>query len=238
MRRHRSAFLVLSLAVLACTSTTITQRQSNLRPGEKLLRPDHIIVHDFSATPEDVPADSSISGDVTAQLIPPSEKELEAGRQLGESVAKHLVEEIDEMGLPAVRAADQPTPDAGDIVLHGYFVTIEEGSAVKRVSIGFGAGGAGLTTMVEAFQMTHGGRLRRLGSGEVTDGGAGKTPGLFIPIAVTLATANPIGLAVGGAVKAAGELSGRDTIEGAGRRTAELIAEELKVKFQEQGWIE
>lgn len=237
MRRHCSV-LALALAVLACTSTNVTQRQSNLRPGEKLLRPDHIIVHDFSATPEDVPADSSISGDVTAQVIPPSEKELEAGRQLGESVARHLVEEIDEMGLPAVRAADQPTPDPGDIVLHGYFVTIDKGSAIERVSIGFGAGGAELTTMVEAFQMTHGGRLRRLGSGEVTDGGAGKTPGMIVPIAVTLATANPIGLVVGGAVKAAGELSGRDTIEGSGKRTAELIAKELKVKFQEQGWIE
>jgi hypothetical protein len=225
------------LAALACTSTAVTQRQSNLRPGEKLLRPAHIIVHDFSATPQDVPPDSSIAANVSAQP-PPSEKELEVGRELGESVAKHLVEAIDEMGLPAVRAAVTPAPVAGDIVLRGYFVTIDEGSAVGRVVVGFGAGSTDLTTMVEAFQMTHGGRLRRLGSGEVTDAGAGKTPGLFVPIAVTLATANPIGLVVGGAVKATGQLTGRDTLEGSGKRTAELIAEELKVKFQEQGWIE
>ena len=237
MRRRCSAFLALSLLSLACTSTTIAQRQSNLRPGETLLRPDRIIIYDFSATPQDVPPDSSIAANVSAQP-PPSAEELEAGRELGQSVATHLVEAIDEMGLPAVRAAVTPEPVAGDIVLRGYFVTVDKGSAVGRVVVGFGAGSTDLTTMVEAFQMTHGGRLRRLGSGEVADTGAGKTPGLFVPLAVTLATANPIGLVVGGAVKATGALTGRDTIEGAGKRTAELIAEELKVKFQEQGWIE
>jgi len=61
---------------------------------------------------------------------------------------------------------------------------------------------------------------------------------MIIPLAVTVVTANPIGLAVGGAVKAEGELSGRTTIEGSGKRTAELIAKELKIHFQQQGWIE
>jgi hypothetical protein len=68
--------------------------------------------------------------------------------------------------------------------------------------------------------------------------GASKGPGLIVPLAVTIATANPIGLVVGGAVKAAGEVSGSSTIEGSGKRTAELIAKELKLKFQQQGWIE
>jgi hypothetical protein len=78
--------------------------------------------------------------------------------------------------------------------------------------------------------------LRKLGSGEI-DSGGGKTPGLLLPIAVTVATANPVGILVGGAVKASGELSGRNTIEGAADRTATQIASELQTAFKKQGWI-
>jgi hypothetical protein len=60
---------------------------------------------------------------------------------------------------------------------------------------------------------------------------------LIVPLVVTAATANPIGLIVSGAVKAEGEVSGRDTIEGAAQRTAKQIADHLRGRFEEQGWI-
>jgi hypothetical protein len=237
MHTRSLALALVALAVaVACTSTKVTQRQTEMQPGERLARPDHIIVNDFSASPQDVAPDSAIAAQIASQP-PPTQKELELGRQLGASVAKNLVAEIQKMGLPAVRAAEQPTPDIGDIVIRGYFVTVDKGSTIERVAIGFGAGDASLTTVVEGYLATETG-LQRLGEGEIKDGGAGKGPGMVVPLAVTLATANPIGLAVGGAVKAAGELSGHDTIEGSGKRTAELIAKELKIRFQQQGWIE
>ena len=48
------------------------------------------------------------------------------------------------MGLPAVAAAGQPAPQVDDIVLRGYFVSVDEGSAGKRVLVGFGSGAAEL----------------------------------------------------------------------------------------------
>jgi len=227
--------LVIFVALAGCASTKVTQRQSEMQPGEMLARPHHIVVHDFTATPDEVPSDSAIAAQVAAQKTPPTEKELEVGRKLGAEVAKDLVEEIQKMGLPAVRAAAQPPPDVGDIVIRGYFVTVDTGSAVERIALGFGAGAASLSTVVEGYLMTSHG-LTRLGEGEVHAGDS-KGPGLVVPIAVTVVTANPIGLVVGGAVKAAGEISGSSTIEGSGKRTAELIAKELKIKFQQQGWI-
>ena len=236
MRIARATAILVALVALAgCASTKVTERQTEMQPGERLARPHHIVVNDFTATPDEVPSDSAIAAQVAAQP-PPSAKEIEVGRKLGAEVAKDLVEEIQKMGLPAVRAAAQPTPDVGDIVIRGYFVTVDTGSAVERIALGFGAGAASLSTVVEGYLMTAQG-LQRLGEGEVAAGDS-KGPGLVVPIAVTIATANPIGLAVGGAVKAAGELSGADTIEGSGRRTAELIGKELKIKFQQQGWIE
>jgi fructose-bisphosphate aldolase, class I len=51
------------------------------------------------------------------------------------------------------------------------------------------------------------------------------------------ATANPIGLVVGGAVKATGEVSGSETIEGAAERTAKEAAAQQHTAAEEQGWI-
>jgi hypothetical protein len=59
-----------------------------------------------------------------------------------------------------------------------------------------------------------------------------------LPAAVAIASGNPIGLIVSSAVKMQGQLSGRTTIEGRGKQTAKEIAEALKPRFQQQGWIQ
>ena len=56
----------------------------------------------------------------------------------------------------------------------------------------------------------------------------GKGPGMLLPAIVTAAKANPVGLLVNGAVKIRNERKGgADTIQGAAKRTAKKIAEEL-----------
>ncbi|WP_022947380.1 DUF4410 domain-containing protein [Methylohalobius crimeensis] len=217
-----------------CASTKVTARHPYM--GPKLVRPDRIIVHDFAATPADIPPWSVAARQYAHPGTPQTAEEIAVGRQLGAQVAEELVAKIQDMGLPAVRAAGQPQPRVGDLVIMGYFGSVDEGSRVKRLVIGFGSGSAELKTSVEGYLMTNQG-LRWLGSGEV-DSGGGKTPGVVVPIAVTVATANPIGLIVMGGAKVAGEVSGRSTIEGTAKRTADFIAKELKVKFKEQGWID
>ncbi len=232
--RVRIAACVFALAALAgCASTTVTQRQKY--EGQILARPNRIIVHDFAATPADIPAWSAAAKLYAASTPPQSTEEIDLGRRLGAQVALDLVTEIQNMGLPAVRAAGQPAPQVGDLVIVGYFASIDEGSAAKRVLLGFGSGAPEMRTEVEGYLMTDRG-LRLLGSGEV-DSGGGKTPGVVVPIAVTIATANPIGLIVGGALKVGGEVTGKSTIEGTAKRTAEKIGAELRPAFQRQGWI-
>ena len=101
--------------------------------------------------------------------------------------------------------------------------------------LGFGSGAAELKTVVKAFVMTAQG-LRPLGSGEV-EAGSGKMPGGAVPLAVAVATANPVGLVVAGAAKAYGEASGSETIEGAAKRTAQEIADKCRLAAERQGWI-
>jgi len=231
----RVALCLFALVTLVgCASTKVTSSQSYL--GQKLARPDRIIVHDFAVTPADIPSWSASASQYAAPSTPQTAEAIAAGRKLGAQVAKELVAEIREMGLPAVLAAGQPSPRVGDIVLIGYFASIDKGSAAKRVAIGFGSGGAKLTTQLEGYLMTDQG-LRELGSREIDSGGGGKTPGVMVPLAVTIATKNPIGLIVGGAVKVGGEVTGKSTIEGSAKRTAKKIGDELRVAFGEQGWL-
>jgi hypothetical protein len=229
----RAAARLLALGLVAgCASAEITEHQAY--QGEKLARPDRIIVHDFTGNPADVPPESPFAAEM-AGTVTPTPEQREVGQKLGAQIAEELVADLQGMGLPAVRAAGQPAPQVNDIVLRGYFVSIDEGSAGKRVLVGFGSGEAEMRSAVEGYQMTAQG-LRLLGSGEVEAGGS-KMPGMAVPLAVLAATANPIGLVVGGGAKLYGEETGSDTIEGAAKRTAEEIAAQLKTAAEEQGWI-
>jgi hypothetical protein len=61
---------------------------------------------------------------------------------------------------------------------------------------------------------------------------------MVMPAAVAIATGNPIGLIVVGGAKVYGEASGRNTLEGRAKATADLIGVELKTRFQDRGWIQ
>jgi hypothetical protein len=230
---HLLPSLFTLLVLTGCASTNVTERETY--QGEKLARPERIIVHDFAATPDEVPAESALPSDAAGAATPQTPAEIEEGRKLGAEVAKQLVADLQEMGLPAVRAEGQPPPRVNDIVIKGSFVTVEEGSAGKRVLVGFGSGASDLKTVVEGYQMTAQG-LRKLGGGQVNSGG-NKTPGMVAPLAVAAATANPLGLIVVGAMKAHGEITGSSTIEGRAKATADEIAAQLKTAAQKQGWV-
>jgi hypothetical protein len=231
----RFGVVLLAVAFVAgCASTKVTSKQSNVG-SEKLARPGHIYVYDFAATPADITAEDASAAQYAVPSNPQSAKEIDTGRKLGALVANKLVAKIQAMGLPAATAGAATKPAVGDVVVRGHFESVEEGSAGKRIVLGFGSGNADLKTAVSVYEMTAQG-LRRLGGGDI-DAGGGKTPGVLLPLAVTVATANPIGLLVGGAVKAEGEISGRDTIEGSAERTATQIAVEMQAAFKKQGWI-
>jgi hypothetical protein len=139
------------------------------------------------------------------------------------------------MGLPAKRATTPTKPRINDIVIRGYLLSVNEGSAGKRVAIGFSSGASELKTAVEGFQMTKNG-LRKLGSGTVDTGGS-KGPGMAAPAAIAIASGNPVGLIVSGGMKLYGEKSGSSKIEGRVKQTVKEITDQLRQRFEEQGWI-
>jgi Domain of unknown function (DUF4410) len=226
-------FFFALVLVGGCASTNVTEQTPLV--NEKIARPNEIWVYSFAATPADIPADSSIREQVSAPSMPPTAEQLETGRQLGALIAEDLVADIQAMGLSAAQAGPESSPQVGDAVIRGYLVSVESGGAVKRFVIGFGYGTSEMDTVVEGYSMTPQG-LRSLGSGTISSSG-GKTPGVIVPAAMTIATGNPIGLIVVGGAKVYGEASGRNTVEGRAKATADEIAQQLRIRFQERGWI-
>ena len=230
----RTVLCLLALVVVAgCASTQVTQRTPMSNPG--LARPNRIWVYNFVANLADMPADSSLRGAVGAPSTPPTAAQLEEGRQLGTLIAADLVTDINAMGLTAVQAGPGSSPQVGDGVIRGYLVSVQGGGAVKRFVIGFGAGTSEMDTVVEGYAVTPTG-WRRLGSGTLSSSGS-KTPGIVMPAAVAIATGNPLGLIVVGGMKVYGEASGRNTLEGRAKGTADAISEQLKIRFRDRGWI-
>jgi hypothetical protein len=229
-----TTFIPVVVLAFGCASTKVSDREAY--SGGQLPRPGQIIVYDFAATPEGVAPDSAIAGQTAAPATPPSAEQVELEKQLGMQIAEELAADIREMGLSAVRATSSTIARVNDIMIRGYLLSVDSGSELKRVSLGFGSGASELKTLVEGYQMTASGP-RKLGQGSI-DAEGGKMPGGALGVAALLVTHNPVGLAVQAGVQGYGELSGSAKIQGRAKQTAKEIADQLKIRFQEQGWIQ
>jgi len=226
--------LITACITTSCASSDLTARRQYVG-DEPLPKPARIIVYDFAATPGDIPADASISGNYKSYATPQTKEQIRLGRQLGDMVARELVKEILQLGMPAERAESGMPPGIGDLLIKGEFVSIDEGSRRKRMLIGFGAGAADLKTHVDGYQITAQGP-RRLGTGEVKAGG-GKMPGMLVPVAGgAMAGAAGRSAVVSGGMNISQE-KGSESLEGAAKRTAQEIAKILSRAFARYGWI-
>jgi hypothetical protein len=235
MKSHNKIVLCLFalLIIAGCASTKVTSR--NEQVTGKLPKPAHIWVYDFAATPADVPAESSLAGQYSEHSTPQTAEQIATGRKLGAEIAKELIKQIRDMGMPAELGGSGTKPQINDIVIRGYLISYNKGSAAKRILIGFGSGASDLKVAAEGFQMTAQG-LRKVGSGTL-DAGGGKTPGADLGVLSLIATHNPAGLIISSGMKIYGQESGRSTVQGRAEQTAKEIAAVLKKRFQEQGWI-
>ena len=232
--RFLAVFVIAGSLLAGCASTEVTEREEYVMG--QLPQPATIWVYDFAATADDIPADSALAGQPDLETAPQTAEQIAQGHKLGAEIANQLVQQINAMGIHAAKAEPGVRPQVNDIVIRGYLLSIEKGEAAERVMIGFGSGESELRTVVEGFQMTEHG-LRKLGGGTV-ESGSGETPGASLGIVGLIATGNPAGLIVSGGMKMYGEESGKSTIQGRAEKTAEEIADVLKERFQQQGWID
>jgi hypothetical protein len=230
----RAAAVLIALAAAAGCASTSMSNQQQVAAGP-LPRPGQIWVYPFAATPADVRPESALGSDPEVVAGQQTAEQIAEGRKLGAQIATQVVQEIIGMGMPAAVGSAASRPQINDLVIEGSLLSVQQGSAAERVSIGFAAGSTELKVAVEGYQMTTMG-LRKLGSGDVTSTG-NKTPGMAVGIASWAITHNPAGFILTTGMKSYGELSGSNTIEGRVQKISEQIGSQLKTRFEEQGWI-
>jgi hypothetical protein len=129
----RSATCALVFAVAAgCASTKVTGQERLV--NERLPRPGHIWVYDFSATAADVHAESALAGQYAEHATPQTAEQIATGRKVGAQIAAELVKQIRTMGLPGEVASAGTTPQVNDIVIRGHLLSIDESETPPSVS--------------------------------------------------------------------------------------------------------
>ncbi len=228
------ACLFTASLVVGCAGANVSNQQRNVAT-DAIARPERVIVYDFASTHAAVPPDSAIAGLYRQRTTPQTPEEIALGRSLGAKVSARLVEELNKSGIAATAAATGPVPLPGDAVIRGEFVTIDKGSRAKRMLIGFGAGSAGLETLVEGYVVTTRG-LVPLGSAQIETSG-GKKPGMLVPMGAGAAAGNVArSVAISGASNILQE-GGSESLEGAAKRTAKEIAKVIVKAYKERGWL-
>ncbi len=231
----RKKYLIIAVLVAVtaagCAKTKVTNREQLVT--EQLPKPANIWVYDFTATPKDIPPYSEFAGKFESS--PQTDEQIATGKKLGNLIAVDLVKRINAMGMSAKHATASSKPQVNDLVLRGYLLSSEEGKAGRRVIIGLGTGNTNLQAAAEGFQMTPTG-LRKLGYGQA-DAGGGKTPGVGVGAASYAITGSPIGLIVTSGMKLYGEASGKGKLAGRADQISKEVAERLRARFQQQGWI-
>jgi hypothetical protein len=225
-----AAILTLLLAGCASTDAEVTKERDE---DSKLPYPQAIYVYDFAVSPAEVPPGSVAAPRLSGGVNDPNhtEKRDKLERQIADVVATKVVEELQELGLPAVRWRGTPPLNDNAYTLEGQFVTIDEGNAMTRMIIGFGVGGTELRVLVQAYHLQ--GRSKRLlGEAEVSSESS-SAPGLAATLPVSAAVTGTVAVATGvGVVR---ELN-TDVREGA-EDTAEAIVELLKPRMEDQDWF-
>jgi len=228
------SFIILSIIMVAgCAKTTIKDRHELVT--EKLPRPGQIWIYSFAASVAEIPENSALARYDIADAVPETPDHAEMSRHLGIKIAGKLVNQIHTLGMPARFGRKDTFPKVNDLVIRGYLISYDEGDSTKRILLGFGSGASDLVAATEGFQMTEQG-LRRIGYGSAdADGGGG--PGADLGLLGLIVTKNPAGLIIGGAKNIYDETTGKSTVEGRAKQFADDIAEVMKERFQEQGWI-
>jgi Domain of unknown function (DUF4410) len=226
-------------ALSGCGSDTdaeVTNKMSK-KDRKDLPEPTQILVYDFAVSPGEIPADSAAAGRLQGASDDPNSnaQRVQLEHQIAAVVAEKLVEELQDLDLPARRWSGPAPVGTGIYTIEGQFVTIDEGNAAARMIVGFGAGGTEIKTLVQAYAVEPTGK--RLLAEATVDSESSSAPG----IAATL----PVGAAISGIATAAAINTGvgmvrelnTDVREGA-EDTATAIVELMEPGMEKLGWID
>lgn len=195
-----------------------------------LARPAVLLVYDFAVTADDLTVDA-LGTEFAAGGDNPN---LDRDHQVARDLSAQIVAQLKERGINAEWASDARQPQPTAIAFRGQFLNIDEGSRLKRMVIGFGAGNAELRVRVQVYQAGTFG-LRRIVEAEANTTGS-RMPGMAVPVGAGAAVGSAAtSAAISGGMNVATEVRGRMSADIA--RLAGLIADRTEAFYKRRGWL-
>jgi hypothetical protein len=117
----------LAVFLLVGCAPTKVETTREYTGKEPLARPNRVLVSDFAVSPDDASLNSAI-GAKLANLVkgsPKNEEQLKVGRAVAKALSEGLVKEIQDLGLPAERAAVVEPLAPKTLAIGGQFLSID-----------------------------------------------------------------------------------------------------------------
>jgi uncharacterized protein DUF4410 len=202
-RTSRVPGVVFLIAAAGCAKTTVKSQKEVFATG--LPTPSVVLVYRFAVDTRDVTENQGFFQQAinSAGSTTEDQRTLEIARQVRQRLAEDFVAQINALGLPAQLATRDTYVPANALVIIGNFVDIDEGNRLRRLVIGFGAGGAQVDTQVRVLSPSASGYRSLLEF--TTHADSGHIPG---PAATMGAGAAAQGAVTGGMVAANAAVTG------------------------------
>jgi hypothetical protein len=215
----------------ACGQTGV--RHLKFTEETRLPRPSRILVYDFAVSEREV---TEYQGIMRQQpnVKDAAERERQIAAEVKDALAGEVVDGLRGLGFTVERVSHGTAAKGNELLIDGHFFTVDEGSPLRRLVVGFGTGASTVQSQVKVYQ---GGATRKLME-FATHADSGKLPG-----AATTLSAGAV--AHGGVtvemVVASAAVSGVKTYKSEVARMAaasgDQVVRYLSEFFTRQGWI-
>ena len=241
MKSARGALLAAVAITLGACSTQVRSTgdftTSLARSGEALPRPQRVVVSGFEVRPERILLDSGLAPRLQRQagLSEAGAQQAALAEDIQRSAVDALVADLSRMGFVVDRAAPGEPLRAGDLLVDGRIVSVDQGNRTRRMVVGFGAGMSDVQATA-AVSYVGVDLVPRLLQTYSAASNSGRRPGLAVGGVSSVAQGSAAlgalatGLTVGGEAKRSG-------VAGGAQRLAHELADTLGEFFAAQGWI-
>jgi len=229
--RYVIAGLFLIGLICACGQTGV--RDIRLVQDRNLPRPARILIYDFAVSEQEVREYQGIMRQQPA-IKDAATRERLLAQEVKDALANELVDQLKPLGFDVQKVERGTSATGNDLLIDGQFMTVDEGSPLKRLVVGFGTGASLVQSRVQLYQAPDARLLLEF----TTQSDSGKLPGAAPTLGVGAAAQGGVtaGMAAANAT-VSGVRSYNSEVARMAAASGDQAARYLSEFFAKQGWI-
>jgi hypothetical protein len=222
---------LLCFGLAACGQTGI--RNAVLTTEKNLPRPSRILVYDFAVSEREITEYQGIMRQQPS-VKDSGERERQLAREVKDALAEEVADGLRKLGFTVERVSRATTVAENELLIDGQFLTVDEGSPLRRLVIGFGSGNSTVESRAQVYRGGSSGKVLEF----TTHSDSGSLPGVAPMLGAGAAVQGGV---TAGMVVANTAVSGVKTYKSDVARMAaasgDQVVRYLSEFFAQQSWI-